>query len=222
VGRRRHFLGAVRNRRSATGVCQGRKWQRGRGAGDDVRRLGRREPDTLARTLGYHALSGWLIPAVCDRTGIRRARPPRLETVLDVALRRYGSRADPVLDDVRRAPPNWNHHFFAAHLAAGGIHITANFDSCIENAYAEATGDPLPNARIEHFHGSLSGTSTVADLGATLHRIEGGFTDDYADHLVGLVTSAPVAVLVGNSGSGFFNVDTAFGGSVPGGWPAGR
>lgn len=174
------------------------------------------EPDALAQTLGYHALSGWLTPAICDQAVLRGARPPRLETVLGVALRHYGTRAHPILDDVRHAPPNWNHRLFAAHLAAGGVHITANFDSCIENAYADAYGAPPPSARIEHFHGNLSRTSTVAELGATLQTIEGGFSDDYADRLAGLVASAPVTVLVGYSGSDFFDVDTAFARQRPG------
>lgn len=168
------------------------------------------EPDALARTLGYHALSGWLTPAACDRNALRSVRPPRLETVLGVALRRYGSRAHPVLDDVRHAPPNWNHRFLAAHLAAGGAQITANFDSGIESAYAHALGRTPVDATIEHFHGRLSGTGTVADLGATLAAIESGFTDDAAERLVGLVASAAVTVLVGYSGSDFFDVDTAF------------
>jgi hypothetical protein len=170
------------------------------------------EPDALARILGHHALAGWLSAAICDPQATQNARLPRLETVLGVAFRQYGTAAHAVLDDIRTAPPNWNHSFLAAHLRADGSQITANFDTCVEQAHITRYGtSPAPGA-VEHFHRSLDATTTPGELGATLERIQQGFTPEYADRVVGRVAASPVTVLLGYSGSDFFDIDVAFAG----------
>jgi hypothetical protein len=55
---------------------------------------------------------------------------PRLEMVLDTAVGTYGlGLLTDALSDLAAASPNAHHAFFAGHLAAGGRHITANFDT---------------------------------------------------------------------------------------------
>ncbi|MBB5868269.1 hypothetical protein F4553_001648 [Allocatelliglobosispora scoriae] len=169
------------------------------------------DPGALDVVLGHHRRAGWLSPEICDRAGPDGVRPPRLETVLGVALRRLGTRAHDVLADVREAVPNWNHAFFAEHIAAGGKHVTANFDSCVEDAF-QARYATEPPASVEHFHGRLTAGTSVAELGATLDRIQAGFGPAYADELVGLVAARPLTVMVGYSGGDFFDVDVAFDG----------
>jgi len=55
-----------------------------------------------------------------------------LEAVLDTAPAEYGVDVlEALLADVRQAPPNKNHNFFANHIRQGGRRVTANFDTCI-------------------------------------------------------------------------------------------
>ncbi len=135
---------------------------------------------------------------------------PRLETVLDVAAGTYGVEllADAV-GDLVVAPPNHHHRFFARHLAAGGSHITANFDTCIEKATAAA--EVALRHRPLHFHGVLTdqpGASDLEALGARLSVIENGFPDDVARRLDEVLGRPEVRALVfvGYSGSDFFDV----------------
>lgn len=102
-----------------------------------------------------------------------------------------------MLSDVRDRPPNTLHRFFAGHLALGGRHITANFDTCIE-----ACG----GSGVEHFHGSFADGDDA--LGATLARVQRGFPIDITQRMRELL-SAPTAMLVfvGYSGSDAFDVE---------------
>ena len=102
---------------------------------------------------------------------VPRSRP-RLETLLDVVRRVHGlATLVDVLADLRQPLPNGLHEFFAAHASAGGRHITANFDPCIESA-ASANGRQV---NVLHFHGSFADDQSGDSLGATLARIERGF-----------------------------------------------
>jgi hypothetical protein len=166
------------------------------------------EPDALARILGHHANAGWLSSALCQKRTMPNARLPRLETVLGVAFRQFGELAHPVLADLRTARPNWHHRFLAAHLKAGGFQVTANFDTCIEDAHFSGYGSATKS--VEHFHRSLDADTTPSELGATLEIIQGGFPEGYGDRIVEYVANAPVSVFIGYSGSDFFDIDVAF------------
>ena len=109
-----------------------------------------------------------------------------------------------MLADLRQPLPNGLHEFFAAHASAGGQHVTANFDPCIEAA-GSAAGQQVD---VLHFHGSFAEDQSGDSLGATLARIERGFPADIGGRLSGLLTASPRQVLVfaGYSGSDFFDV----------------
>ncbi len=130
---------------------------------------------------------------------------PRLETVLDTAVGTYDlDLLTDALSDLAAASPNAHHAFFAEHLAAGGRHITANFDTCIERAPAAA---PRP----VHFHGALHSDMTRAELealGGRLSVIENGLPEPMQDQLDQVLAGEDVRALVfvGYSGSDFFDV----------------
>jgi hypothetical protein len=133
-----------------------------------------------------------------------RRKLPRLETVLDVVRRVVGlDGLLDVLNDLSSPPPNDLHRFFAHHLAAGGRHITANFDDCIERAgvAADSTG-------LLHFHGSFADDPSGAGLGATLGNIQSGFPAEIVDLLRETLASADVntVVFAGYSGYDAFDV----------------
>ena len=101
----------------------------------------------------------------------------------------------------------------AAHIAGGGRHVTANFDDCIERA------DPSGwrhEAGLWHFHGSLRADPSGHSLRATLRSIERGFTDDEARRLRSEVERATRLVVLGYSGSDFFDIDPALAAFEPG------
>jgi len=182
------------------------------------------EPDALATILGYHARAGWFTGGLCDEDVLRSARLPRLETVLGVAERHFAKQTGEILGDVVDAQPNWYHEFFAHHIAAGGRHITANFDTCIEKASAHllsgrtrpqpaagrSASASTPHPMIEHFHQFLDASTSAGELGSTLARIQGGFGEDLRDRILRAVETARSVVFVGYSGSDFFDVDVAF------------
>jgi hypothetical protein len=130
-----------------------------------------------------------------------RRRRPRLETVLDVVNRIHGEEVLLDLLNDLEAPPNGLHAFFAAHVRAGGGHVTANFDTCIERA----SGGKRAPVDVVHFHGSLAG----GELGATLARIERGLPPDMRQEVLRalLAPDKRLIVFVGYSGSDFFDVD---------------
>lgn len=163
-------------------------------------------PGTLKTIRSKHAAVGWFEQPLCPSLAPeRKSRLPRLETVLGVAARIHGPEAiDRSTADMAVAEPNRLHRFFAQHLDRGGSHLTANFDECIERA-AAATGANWANSDLLHFHGSVGGAGA---LGATLERIERGFSPDLAHKFLALLTRRPMLLVAGYSGSDFFDVNT--------------
>lgn len=158
----------------------------------------------LEAILSVHRAVGLESHGLCESG--TAVRPPRLETVLGVAADVHGlDRMMSVFSDFGQAWPNQIHAVLAAHLRAGGAQLTANFDDCIERA---AAGRVDPDA-IWHFHGSLAHDPTGASLRATLRSIEAGFNDREAALLrEGLVRRSRL-IVVGYSGSDYFDVDQA-------------
>lgn len=168
----------------------------------------------LGRALTDRALDHYTEPGVgrriaglYDELEVPNAQyRPRLETVLDAVFDAYGVEglAD-VLSDLAVAVPNAHHHWFATHVLAGGRHITANFDTCIERAMGMFTS--ADRSRVVHFHGALDPDSSVDALGARLGAIENGFPAEVVARLDDVIASDQTSVLVfvGYSGSDFFD-----------------
>ena len=134
---------------------------------------------------------------------------PRLETVLDTAVGTYGlDLLTDALSDLAAASPNAHHVFFAEHLAVGGRHITANFDTCIER---DTSSQRLPaTAEPVHFHGALDIHTSREDLealGGRMSVIENGLPVAMQDQLDEVLAGEDVQALVfvGYSGSDFFD-----------------
>jgi hypothetical protein len=175
-------------------------------------------PRSLATVLDHHSKVGWRMQKPgADPGAPPEPRPPRLETVLGVVAAVYGDAAvTAVLGDIRAARPNRLHRFFAGHLAQGGRHITANFDGCIEVAADRDYPGWDARGRLLHFHGSFLDDPSGKTLGATLARIQGGFTDLVAAQFRNLFPASGVLVVTGYSGSDFFDVDAAVSAMSPG------
>ncbi|WP_133914052.1 hypothetical protein [Streptomyces sp. NBC_00582] len=189
-------------------------------------------PGVLEEIRELHAALGWSRPPGCplDRSTPRSAvasvasvvavpADPRLETVLGAVVRACaGTAVRPmeVLADVRAARPNAAHDFFARHLAAGGRHITANFDDCVERRHRAMTGVLPKDGLVQHFHHSFAGNPDGTGLGATLAGIEGGLGADHERQLRLTLGAHRFLVVCGYSGSDFFDVDAAVAQ-----WPAG-
>lgn len=170
------------------------------------------EAGVLDTILDYHQQLGLVTTSPCDGEVV--TRPPRLETVLGVAVDVHGLASTmAVLDDLRHAPFNALHAVLAAHLAVGGRQLTANFDGCIERA-AAALG--TSDGDLWHFHGSLARDPTGASLGATLRAIESGFPDGDAARFGTALQAGRRLVVLGYSGSDFFDVDPAIAELAPG------
>lgn len=154
-----------------------------------------------ARALSYGFLpeTGDLLRCYYDDLGLTRSRP-RLETLIDVVSRVHGLAAVvDLLSDVATAVPNAIHTFLAANRAVS--HVTANFDSCLEQAGA---------TDVFHFHGSLAADPTAATLGATLAGIERGFPPWILAELDRRIAVCDSMLVVGYSGSDYFDVDRYF------------
>ncbi|WP_143765113.1 hypothetical protein [Catenulispora acidiphila] len=169
--------------------------------------------DTL---LDYHAAVGWTITEVCAAQRARaggiapKGRLPRLETVLGVAMRVLDHderRVLRILDDVRTAVPNRQHAALAAHLAVGGRQLTLNFDDCIEQRLITLEAPPDAADRLIHLHSSFRADPEGRSLGLTLARIEPGFQKPVEHSLTSTLAAAAAIVVVGYSGSDFFDVD---------------
>lgn len=166
--------------------------------------------DPYSVVMDYHAAIGWTVEPLCDRLPDvgPSVRLPRLEAVLGVADRTLGGhRALRILDVMGTAPPNRLHRLFARHLGAGGTHVTANFDDCIERAHVKLYGTAPDPRRLLHFHNSVRDDPDHESLGATLARIESGFPAAMAAELTGVLAGSPAVVVTGYSGSDFFDVD---------------
>jgi hypothetical protein len=148
-------------------------------------------PEAIAEA---HRIAGWV-----DAQG--KPMPPRMETILGIAHRTYGDELILRLVQVLDAPYNSNHAFLARACLNGCRVVTANFDDCIEKA---AAGSAIT---IHHFHGCIAGDLSGTSLGVTLLRIERGFDLDEVLLLQHLVSSASTLVVVGYSGSDFFDVN---------------
>jgi hypothetical protein len=168
-------------------------------------------PGTLNTVLRHHSDVGWwLQDPFADPKKPRNPRPPRLETVLGVVAAVHGDGAvATALADIGAASPNRLHTFFAGHLAEGGRHLTANFDGCIEAAADKQYPGWRARGRLLHFHGSLLDDPSGKTLGATLSRIQGGFTGSLAAEFRDLFPASGILIVTGYSGSDFFDVDTA-------------
>lgn len=131
---------------------------------------------------------------------------PRLETVLEALVDEYGLDVlRDVLSDLVAALPNPHHRIFGRHAAAGGYHVTANFDTCIERAEPQLNGDE--DEHVVHIHGALGARGELSSLGARLRVIEDGFPEDLVRRLDEILCSndVKVVVFVGYSGSDFFD-----------------
>ncbi|HEY8979327.1 MAG TPA: hypothetical protein VIU15_07065 [Streptomyces sp.] len=181
------------------------------------------EADLLERVHALHDAFGLYRPPRCplDRTPADVPVPadPRLETVLGAVVRGCAGtpvRPMEVLADIRDASPNTGHDFFARHVAAGGLHITANFDPCVELRYRELTGALPGDGLVQHFHHSFVGNPDGEGLGATLARIQGGLDPRHAERLLRTLTSRRLLVVAGYSGSDFFDLDATVASWPPG------
>jgi hypothetical protein len=139
--------------------------------------------------------------AVYDDLELGR-RLPRLEVVMGIASseRGHGDAAFGVLSDVLTAQPNHCHAYLADHIAAGGRHVTANFDTCIERAGA-------PDSVI-HFHGSAE--QPPAEWGATLANIEHGLEEPMREALRTTLEQSSLIVFAGYSGQDIFDIAPFF------------
>lgn len=154
------------------------------------------------RALSHAFLSGTLgqVQLGYKALGLGQERMPRLEAILEIAARVHGPGIlDDLLSDLRTAEPNDLHRFFGSHALTGGMHVTANFDVAIERA--------APDSAVLHFHGSL-GAETIG-LGATLSRIERGFSETMSARLMEVLAGSPGRTLVvaGYSGLDYFDMD---------------
>lgn len=179
----------------------------GAGISVDPPTCGPRGPEVTERAIELGFAPGTLqeIQKAYEAIGLGVDRYPRLEAVLEVAARAHGvGFLEMVLDGLARATPNPAHHFFARHLHGGGHHSTANFDLMIE-----ACGLGMSPF---HFHGRLDGTADqFARLGARLTLLERGFESESRRALSKMLFSNVSAlVIVGYSGSDYFDVDPFF------------
>ncbi|MFE7857313.1 hypothetical protein [Streptomyces sp. NPDC057403] len=179
------------------------------------------EDGALDRVMACHQVLGLRGASPCPvEAGLPGARPPRLETALEAAARARGNAVPStfaLLDDVRKAPPNRLHVFAADHIARGGRHVTANFDTCVEKAYEERHARPVPHGAVHHFHGSFDDSPNGERLGATLGRIASGFPDVEAERLRQALNAHGGLLVLGYSGSDYFDVDRLVAALTPNG-----
>jgi len=174
------------------------------------------------------AMAGYFLPSTLDEVraaydGIRRVTGesekrfegrPRLEAVLDIASRTHGPAALAHLTtNFTGRPSNRVHRMLAAHLAAGGRQVTANFDRFIEHVAPSGTTGP------HHFHGEVEAPLDVLPFGARLGAIEHGFDErDRELMLEALVDPRTVAIAwVGYSFSDYFDATPAVVGAIEAG-----
>ncbi|MBX3079861.1 MAG: hypothetical protein KF692_11600 [Cryobacterium sp.] len=137
---------------------------------------------------------------------------PRLEAVLDVVATSYGAVAlGHLTSRFIGREPNRVHRMLAAHLAAGGRQVTANFDRLIEHALEErAAIAPF------HFHGSVEGTEDALPFGARLGEIEHGFNDADREKFLSALSAVDITTIAwfGYSFSDYFDATPALIGAI--------
>jgi len=153
-------------------------------------------------------------------------RLPRLEMILECAWWIIGDRAYELLArHMRDAEPNDLHALFAAHLAAGGSHVTVNLDGCIEEAYERATGRlpprilhrpgggaavPALDGALTKLHGSVHRSDPLQDVGLLLHGIGCGFAAGIDRSLRDLLSRRKLLLFVGYGGLDFIDMTPFF------------
>jgi hypothetical protein len=152
---------------------------------------------------------------------------PRLEAVLESLIQALDLGVLNILDSSYNAKPNLLHYFFAKHLAGGGIHITANFDNCIENALRylgsydkvqiinsfesfRISSWGLSNSLI-HIHGRYDQRQdSLKHLGVRIRNIASGFPEVLKDMVTSLLCRESYLIFVGYSGRDYFDVNPFF------------
>lgn len=161
--------------------------------------------DSLTRWAFAHAYLPETISEIqraYEVLGMESSRLPRLEAVLEIAVRVHGIDClRRLLSSLDQAQPNGLHRFFGDHIRLGGTHVTANFDALIERA--------VPGVDVLHFHGMLTpGGGDYAGLGARLSRIERGFDAGMQSRLdMAIGDTQRTLIVVGYSGSDYFDMD---------------
>lgn len=152
---------------------------------------------------------------------------PRLEAVLESLIQALGLKVLNILGSSYNAKPNSLHYFFAKHLEGGGIHITANFDNCLENAlrflgYYDKVQiiDSFESSRISieelsncliHIHGRYDQQQdSLEHLGVRIRNIASGFSKELKDMVTSLLCRESYLIFVGYSGSDYFDVNPYF------------
>lgn len=147
---------------------------------------------------------------------------PRLEAVFEVMIRIFGFDAFNILSPYSDAPPNLNHYALSAHLSNGGIHLTTNFDRCIERCLPTSTNIIAHDAfdigkisssefhhKIIHIHGIYTHRRNDR-LGACVKNIASGLTPDLQEALLNLLQSKRLIIFWGYSGRDYFDINPFF------------
>ncbi len=143
--------------------------------------------------------------------GNKEQKFPRLETVLTALVNAYTNDVlRDVLSDVKNASPNINHKFFGKHLDAGGVHVTANYDTCTERCASTVANDS--SHQIVHYHGKYEDEMDISGLGTTLPSISNGLSPNTTGKLLSLLTSKAITTIffVGYSGTDYFDITPFF------------
>lgn len=149
---------------------------------------------------------------------------PRLETVLENLVQCLGIKVLKFLDFSYDSEPNSMHRFFADHLKRGGIHITTNFDNCIENSLVSTDKisiiEEFENLRISstkikncliHIHGRYSRSDEKLErLGVLFRNIASGFPKILEDIITLNTFDRSFLVFIGYSGRDYFDVNPFF------------
>jgi hypothetical protein len=149
---------------------------------------------------------------LADANGGRKFLP-RLELVLDKLLPvdRTGV-YETLRGTLADLEPGAEHAFFAAHLRAGGAHITVNVDNCVGKALRHTGRIPCTLRGPLHLHERLRSTDDrhLDLLGIQLEQITRGLTDRRRRLVLRLLRDARCLVFVGYSGRDFFDVTPFF------------
>jgi hypothetical protein len=161
-----------------------------------------------------------------DSLGYRKFAP-RLEAVLESLIQALGFDILKILDFSYCAKPNSLHNFFAKHLEMDGIHITANFDNCIENAIknfkinnqikiidnlekSEFSPTTLRRCLI-HIHGRYDrNLNNLKRMGVCIRNISSGFSEKLKNLVNYILCQKSYLIFLGYSGRDYFDVNPYF------------